>query len=187
MRIFPDIRKFAWSSTKECTWETTVATAGSGRVRTLTNRKYPKWTITTKFKTLTDDEARAMFGFVNQIKGAYEPFFFLDPEDNKETNCPLPSLGSGQYQFTMRMGDYVQPVYKVDNVTIYKDEVKVPSTEYTISGGVVSFKNAPSSASSITADYTYYWKVIMTNDNFRITVLFFNINQSDNLTLETVE
>lgn len=187
MRTFPDIRKFAWKSTKECTWSTTVATAGSGRVRTLTNRKYPKWTITTKFQTLTDDEAREMFGFVNLVKGAYEPFFFLDPEDNKEVGAPLPSLGDGQYQFIMRMGDFAQPVYKVEDVTVYQDGVIVPSSEYTIGNGAIQFKTAPSSAIKITADYTYYWKVIMTNDNFKITAVFFDINQSDNLTLETVE
>lgn len=185
MRTFPDIRKFAWKSTKETAWQTTIATAGSGRCRTLTNRKYPKWTIVTKFQTLTDDEKNIMFGFINQIKGAYEPFFFLDPEDNKETNIPLPSLGTNQYQCVMKMGDFVQPVYKVTDLHVFVDGVELPKTKYIESGGVIQLRVAQ--IGKITASYTYYWKVIMKNDGFKITAIFKNINQSDNLTLETVE
>ena len=187
IRTFPDIRKFSWKSTKELSWGTTVATAGSGRVRTLTNRKYPKWTIVTKFQTLTDEERKTISGFINSIKGAYEAFFFLDPEDNHETNIQLPMVETGRYQFIMKMGEYVQPVYKVDDVKMYIDGTLVPSNAYTISGGVVTFRDAPAASSIITATYTYYWKVMLQNDNFKITVLFHDIYQSDNLTMETVE
>ena len=49
--------------------------------RALTNQLYPEWTIKVKVNYLTDEEARALHGFVAKLKGALTPFYWLDSED----------------------------------------------------------------------------------------------------------
>lgn len=84
LKKFPaTLNKLAWSSTKSLSWDVTAQTAGSGRVRTLTNQLLPCWTIETKFAHLDNDEARRFLGFVASVKGGFEPFLWKDPEDHK--------------------------------------------------------------------------------------------------------
>ena len=42
---FPTIISLAWKSTKAQKWDTKTKTSGSGKVRTMTNWKYPQYTI----------------------------------------------------------------------------------------------------------------------------------------------
>lgn len=79
LKKFPDLRRFAWESTKSQKWETTSQRSASGRMRTLTNQLYPNWTITASYNCLTDAEARQLHGFAASVKGGFEPFLWLDP------------------------------------------------------------------------------------------------------------
>lgn len=83
IRKFPiELNTLSWSSTKAMKWDTEVQTSGSGKVRTMTNLLLPNWTIETKFAYLTNAEYRKLLGFVALVKGAFEPFLWLDPEDH---------------------------------------------------------------------------------------------------------
>jgi hypothetical protein len=174
MRFFPDIRKFAWDSKKSEKWNTTVQRSGSGKVRTLTNQLLPSWTIEASYKALTDDEARELLGFVALIKGAHEPFYWLDPEDYECKGQVLAPISSTQYQAVMQMGGYVEAVEYIDNVTVYVNGGRV--TNYTVDGGVIKFSSAPSG--TVTADYRYYWKVMLPDDGFKIEKIYRNINKA---------
>ena len=74
LRKFPDIRKFAWKSTKTQRWNTEVRRSGSGQVRTMTTWTYPQWEITAQFVHLTIDEYKKIMGFFALLKGGTEPF-----------------------------------------------------------------------------------------------------------------
>ena len=74
----------------------------------------------------------------------------------------------------MRIGGFVEPAEYVEGVTIYVDGKKLKESDYTVADGIVTFKQAP--AGTVTADYTYYWKVIFAEDGLTISKKFQNIN-----------
>ena len=186
LRKFPELRKLAYSSTKKQKWNTQVQKSGSGKERTLTTQLLPNWTIETKFQILTDEQYRKLLGFVALLKGAHIPFLWLDPEDYEEKGIQLPLITDGAYQAVMKMGDYVEPVEYIEKVTVYVDGVKQASSAYTVTGGTVKFKTAPVGTAKVTADYTYYWKVMFADDGIDIERQYLNINKSKTFKLEVV-
>lgn len=187
IRKFPtELKTLSWSSSKSMDWDTEVQTSGSGKVRTMTNLLLPNWTIETKFTYLTNEQYRQLFGFVALVKGAFEPFLWLDPEDNHETGVQLSATKSGMYQAVMKMGDYIEPVEYIEDVTVYVDGEKQDSTAYTVSNGYIVFNTAPVSTSIVTADYTYWWKVMFKDDGITVENTFTNINKSKSFKLLTV-
>lgn len=186
IKKFPELRKLAYSSTKTQKWNTQVQKSGSGKVRTLTNQLYPEWTITAKLIELTNAEARKLMGFAALLKGAHTPFLWLDPEDYEEKGIQLPLIANGIYQAVMKMGDYVEPVECIEKVAVYIDGVKQESSKYTITNGTVKFKTAPASTAKITADYTYYWKVMLAEDGIETENIFVDFNKSKTFKMVTV-
>ena len=64
--------------------------------------------------------------------------------------------------------------------------MKQESNAYTVIDGLVKFKTAPSNTAKITADYTYYWKVMFADDGIDIERQYLNINKSKTFKLEVV-
>lgn len=186
IKKFPELRKLAYSSTKTQNWNTQVQKSGSGKVRTLTNQLYPEWTITAKLIELTNAEARKLMGFAALLKGAHTPFLWLDPEDYEEKGIQLPLIANGIYQAVMKMGDYVEPVEYIEKVAVYVDGVKQANNAYTVTGGTVKFKTGPASTAKITADYTYYWKVMLADDGIETENIFVDFNKSKTFKMVTV-
>ena len=50
----------------------------------------------------------------------------------------------------------------------------------------MKFKTAPASTAKVTADYTYYWKVMFADDGIDIERQYLNINKSKTFKLEVV-
>ena len=152
--------------------------SGSGKARSMTNQLYPQWIISAKLLHLTREEANELMGFTALLKGNYEPFLWLDPEDYEEKGVQLPMIAPGIYQAVMRIGGYTEPVDYIENVTVYIDGTKQSSGTYSVTNGTVKFSVAPSANSKVTADYTYYWKVRFSQDEMEIENLFVNLNNS---------
>lgn len=152
--------------------------SGSGKTRSMTNQLYPQWIISAKLLHLTREEANELMGFVALLKGNYEPFLWLDPEDYEEKGVQLPMVSPGVYQAVMRIGGYTEPVDYIENVTVYIDGVKQSSGTYSVTNGMVKFSVSPSASSKVTADYTYYWKVRFAQDEMEIQNIFVNLNDS---------
>lgn len=152
--------------------------SGSGKTRSMTNQLYPQWIISAKLLHLTRDEANELMGFAALLKGNYEPFLWLDPEDHEEKGVQLPMVTPGVYQAVMRIGGYTEPVDHIENATVYIDGTKQPSGAYTVVNGMVKFSTPPTANSKVTADYTYYWKVRFTQDEMEIQNIFVNLNDS---------
>lgn len=188
IRIFPsDLNKLAWSSKKTMAWNTEVQTSGSGMVRTMTNRLYPSWTIQTKFAFLSNLEYQKFLGFVALVKGAHEPFLWLDPDDYEIKGLRLTANADGKtYQALLKMGEYVEPVEYIDRVTVYINGITAPATSYKVQDGQIIFNTAPGRDAKVTADYRYYWKVMFKDDKVTIENVYTNINKSDTFKLEVV-
>lgn len=176
LKKFPDIRRFAWSSSKKQEWNTTIQKSASGRVRTMTNQLYPSWTISASYNAITDAEANTLLGFVAQVKGSFEPFLWLDPEDYKAEGIRLAEVSAGKYQAVIQIGEHAEPAEYIDDVTVYVDGVEQAASAYTVSDGMITLKT-PLSSGVLTADYTYYWKVIFDEDGLTVTKVFQNINK----------
>lgn len=186
LKKFPQLKSLTFSSTKKQSWSTKIQKSGSGRVRTMTSQLMPEWTITARLGRLSDKEARQLMGFVALLKGAHEPFLWLDPEDNKERGVRLGMIFPGTYQAVMRMGDYVEPVYYIEDVTVYADGTKVDPSMYSVSDGTIRFSGAPPASAAITASYTYYWKVMFAEGGMETENIFYNFNRSKTFKMVTV-
>lgn len=185
VKIWPVMTGIEMRSSKSQKWNTTIEKAGSGRMRSNTNQLLPLWTIQIKYWRLTTAEYKAIMGFVALLKGAHEPFFWLDPEDNHETGIQLPSVGYGTYQCVMKFGNYVEAVDHVDQLAVYVDGVLQDSNAYTVVGGTVVFDVAPASGSVVTADYRYYWHVHFPADSISINHIITNFKQTGTLKFES--
>lgn len=181
LKKFPNIRRFAWESTKTEKWNTTIQRTASGRLRTMTNQLYPAWTIEASYNVITDEEARQLLGFVASLKGSSEPFLWLDPEDYEEKGQQLAQIDGVSYQAVMRQGDHLEPVEYIEDVKVYIDGILQGSGTYTVAAGIVKFKTTP--AGIVTADYTYYWKVILSGDQLKIEKIFKDANKAS-ITME---
>lgn len=178
-------KRCAYNSTKQQSWDTAVQESASGRYRTMSNQLYPKWKISVLIQPLTDNDARVLMGFVAARKGGYEPFLWLDAEDYHEQGIILPKVSSGLYQAVMKMGDYVEPVEYIENVSVYVNGTKQAASKYSVDGGYIRFVTAPASSATVTADYDYYWRVRFDDDGMGINHIFDNINRSERFKLVT--
>lgn len=187
IRKFPiELNTLSWSSTKNMSWNTEIQTSGSGKVRTMTNLLLPNWTIETKFAYLTNEEYRKLLGFVALVKGAFEPFLWLDPEDHEAKGVRLAASSSGKYQAVMILGDYIEPVEYIEKVSVYVNGNKQTTDTYTTNNGYIIFETPPPAGAVVTADYTYWWKVMFKDDGITIENVFTNINKTKSFKLVTV-
>lgn len=177
--------KVAYNSSKHQSWDTEVYESASGRYRSLSNQLYPKWKISVLIQPLTDAEARTLMGFVAARKGGYEPFLWKDAEDYHEQGVGLAKVSNTKYQAVARFGNYVEPVEYIENVEVFVNGTKQASTSYTVSNGYVTFKSAPASGATVTANYDYYWKVRFDDDGMGIEHIFDNINRSQRFKMVT--
>lgn len=181
---FPNIRSFAWKSTKMQKWNTQIKRSGSGKVRTMTTWRYPQWTISTSFAYLSYAQYKEMMGFFASLRGAYEPFLWLDPEDNEEINIPLGRGKDKQWQALRRMGDYLEPVDYIEDVILYADGVRLENV--TTDGGFIQCTDTIAPDALITADYTYWWLVQLADDSFTAEATYKNIFKSKEMKLVSV-
>lgn len=185
VKIWPVMTGIAIRSSKSQKWNTTVEKSGSGRMRSNTNQLLPSWSISIKYAWLTDADYREIMGFVALLRGAHEPFYWLDPEDYQETGMQIPNISGRTYQCVMKFGDYVEAVDYVDQLKVYVDGTLQASSAYTVNGGAVTFKSALPSGAIVTADYRYYWKVHIPADGISIDHVFYNLKQSGTIKFES--
>ena len=185
LKIFPQITSLAWKSTKMQKWNAVTKTAGSGKARTMTTWQLPQWTITTSFAHLTEDQYKQVMGFFATVKGGFEPFLWLDPEDNKEIGIKLGTGATREWQALRRWGDYLEPINHITDVKLYVNGEERPCE---VDDGKIRLHagdEIPQDA-TITADYTYYWKVRLSGDSFTAELVYKNIMKSKEMKLVTV-
>ena len=185
VQIWPVMTGIEMRSSKSQKWNTAIEKSGSGRMRSNTSQLLPSWNIQIKFWKLSDADYKTIMGFVALLKGAHTPFFWLDPEDYQETGIQLPQNANGSYQCVMKFGEYVEAVEYVDQLKVYVDGVLKAASTYSVSGGMITFYNAPASGSVVTATYRYYWKLHLPADSISMNHIFKNFKQTGTLKFES--
>lgn len=181
---FPDIRTLAWKSTKAQKWDAKIKRTGSGRVRTMTTWQYPQYTITTEFAVLSPEEHKRLMGFYASVKGGTVPFLWLDPEDHEEKGVRLGTGAQSEWQAVRLYGDFREPVAHIENLKLYANGTQVNAVS---DKGVIRLAAGVrvSPTAIITADYTYYWKVMFSGD-YTDEAVFKNVFKSKSFKLVTV-
>ena len=183
LKKFPNINTFAWDSSKMQHWDVKTKRSGSGRLRTMTTQQLPQYTISASFAVLNQEQYETMMGFYATVKGGLTPFLWLDPEDHTQKGIRLGTGAENEWQAVRKFGDYIEPVAYVENVKLYADGQEVRCTT---DKGVIRLASGQtvSPTAIITADYTYYWKVVFSGD-FTVDLKYRNVYKSKPFKLVT--
>ena len=201
--IFPSLPGQGWSVTKAPRFATRIQRAVNGRELRALDQPYPLWNWTLTYPLLRDrsdaratsspsyDELRTLAGFFLQQQGALQPFLFDDPTDDSVTAQPLGTGDSSRtaYQLVRTMGGFAEPITAPNTVSaVYFDGIVQPAANYTVDAatGVVVFTSPPPSGPSVTADFTYYFRVRFADDTAEFENFMIQLWQARQIKLQSV-
>lgn len=203
--IFPSLPGLGWSVSKAPRFATRVQKAISGRELRVIDQVNPIWTWTLTFVLLRDehdargqggqglgyDELRTLAGFFLEQQGAFQPFLFDDPTDDR-VSAQL--IGSGDstttvFQLVRTFGGFTEPVVAPNSVSaVYFNGVVQPASHYSVdpATGLVTFTTAPPTGQAITADFTYYFRVRFADDTTEFENFMYQLWSSKQVKLQSV-
>ena len=208
--IFPALPGLGWSVTKAPRFSTRIQRAVSGRELRALDQPWPIWTWTLSYTLLRDkwdqrassgpgvgpngigyDELRTLAGFFLQQQGAFQSFLFDDPTDDAVTGQPLGTGNSSvtQFQLVRTMAGFAEPITAPNAVTaVYFNGVLQSPSGYSVdpNTGIVSFSTPPPSGQSITADFTYRFRVRFADDTAEFDNFMYQLWQLQRLRLQSV-
>lgn len=153
-RVFPiSTGRSTWSDTAGINWDVQLHESAGGMVRALVEQDLPKYEWSVKFDNLSTAELEAIMGFYNLCKGPALPFFIKHVEHCQAKDQRLQPGPDGKYQLLKVIGEYAEPVYKVDKLKVYVNGVA--TTSYTEANGKLTL----AANGTVTADYEYYERV----------------------------
>lgn len=186
--IFPALPGLGWSVSKTPRFATRIQQAVSGRELRALDQPNPIWTWTLTYSMLRDrndtrgaglgagyDELRTLMGFFLQQQGAFQPFLFDDPTDDRAS---AQAIGTGDgsatsFQLVRTMGaalpggGFAEPITAPNAVAaIYFDGIRQSPAGYSVDPetGLVGFNSPPPAGQLVTADFTYYFRVRFADD-----------------------
>ena len=203
--IFPSLPGLGWSVVKSARFATRIQRAVNGRELRALDQPYPVWSWTLTYPLLRDksdtrapsgpgigyDELRTLAGFFLQQQGAFQPFLFDDPADDRVT---AGFLGTGDssnsvFQLVRNMGGFAEPVTAPNTVSaIYFDGIVQPAGNYTVDAatGLVTFATPPPAGQAVTADFTYYFRVRFADDTAEFENFMIQLWQARQIKLQSV-
>lgn len=182
--IFPELPGLKWDTTKKPQWSTKIHETTSGKETAAAYWSYPKWFFTLSYEFLDESELvrdlQTLGGFFLSRKGRFDSFLFRDPSDYKVEGQIL-GIGDGvrtDFQIIRSFGEFDEPIKNIEGVIytginvvagvpdlplpdgsplIQIDGTRPPS--YSIStSGLLSFPVAPLIGSTVTADFSFYFR-----------------------------
>jgi uncharacterized protein (TIGR02217 family) len=202
--IFPTLPGLAWSVTKAPRFATRIQRAVNGRELRILDQPYPIWTWTLNYSLLRDkwdtrgagglgagyDELRILAGFFLQQQGAFQPFLFDDPTDDTVTAQPIGTGNSSTrvFQLVRSMGGCAEPMIGPNTVSgIFFNGVMQSPAGYAVDGdtGLVTFTAPPPTGQSITADFTYRFRVRFADDTAEFENFMYQLWQLKQIKLQS--
>ena len=203
--IFPTLPGLAWSVTKAPRFMTRIQRAVTGRELRIADQASPIWTWTLTYSLLRDkwdtrgavglgagyDELRTLAGFFLQQQGAFQPFLFDDPSDDAVT-AQLLGIGDGatsSFQLLRSMGGFAEAITAPNSVgAVYFNGVLQPPAQYAVdaASGLVTFTAPPPADISVTADFSYYFRVRFADDTAEFENFMFQLWQLKQVKLQSV-
>lgn len=164
-------------------WDTTVLQAISGKETRIARQTYPRWKWELTYNLLRSNasynELQQLAGFFNNRQGMYDTFLYADADDNNVSGQTV-STGDGvttSFQLIRTFGSFIEPVLAPNVIShVYLNGVTQSSSNYslalwgTTAPGVLTFNAPPGSGVAITADFSYYFPVRMSDDSVSFTM-----------------
>jgi uncharacterized protein (TIGR02217 family) len=202
--IFPSLPGLAWSVTKAPRFATRIQRAVSGRELRILDQPYPIWTWTLAYSLLRDkwdargpgglgagyDALRTIAGFFLQQQGAFQPFLFDDPTDGTVTGQAIGTGNSSTsvFQLVRSMGGCAEPMAAPNTVSaVYFNGVLQSPAGYAVdtNTGLVTFTAPPPAGQSITADFTYRFRVRFADDTAEFENFMYQLWQLKQIKLQS--
>jgi len=209
--IFPTLPGLAWSVSKQPRFATRIQRAVSGRELRALDQPNPIWTWTLTYSLLRDqwdarggagqgtgyDELRTLMGFFLEQQGAFQPFLFADPSDNSVTGQML-GTGDGStaaFQLMRTMGaalpggGFAEPITAPNVVAdVYFNGVRQSPGGYSVdaTSGLVTFTTPPPAGQSVSADFTYYFRVRFADDTTEFENFLYQLWSLKQIKLQSV-
>lgn len=187
--VFPNLKSQAWNSTKTQQWDTTVKISGSGKRKTMTTRAYPKWLIECSYTALTHKEITQIAGFLGTVKGQLKPFLWLDMEDYRQAGINI-GTGDGikqRFQLLRSWPGFVEPVLDiVPNTLIIYQGSNIFKDFILEDNGIIYFPIPPPAGIKLTADFKYYWRVSLEEDDLTWEIFWYNFYKLNSFKVVTV-
>ena len=202
--IFPTLPGLAWSVTKAPRFATRIQRAVNGRELRILDQPYPIWTWTLTYSLLRDkwdtrgagalgagyDELRTLAGFFLQRQGAFQPFLFDDPTDDTVTAQPIGTGNSSTriFQLVRSMGGCAEPMIAPNSVGgIFFNCVLQSPAGYAVDAdtGLVNFATPPPTGQSVTADFTYRFRVRFADDTAEFENFMYQLWQLKQIKLQS--
>lgn len=184
MTVFPVLPGLAWSVTKSPRFRTRTQESVSGRELRLSDQVVPRWTFSLTYDFLRDehdvrggqglgtgyDELRTLEGFFLQMQGSFTAFLFDDPSDDTVTGQVLATTDgvTSAFQLIRTFGGFNEPMLAPNNVSaVYLNGIVQSPSTYSVNpaNGIVTFTSAPTGGETLSADFTYYFRVRFVDDS----------------------
>lgn len=170
--IFPTLKGLEWPATRTPIFKTLAQQSASGDEVRASLWSLPRWQWTLSFNFLRDNsnnEFRTLVGFFLARRGSFDSFLFDDLTDESVVGQPI-GTGDGSttsFQLVRSFQGFTEPVFNTKGTsTIYKNGVVVPSANWSVTTGVLTFTAAPASGAVITGDFGYRWPVRFVSDQY---------------------
>lgn len=169
--VYPVLPGLSWDRVKTPIWSTLIQSTASGMESRGTYWSFPRWQFSLSYDllraTTVIPEIHQLMSFFLLMRGRYDSFLYLDPDDHSVTGQ---SIGAGDgvkttFQLARTMYNFTEPMKNIKGVpSIYVNSV-LQSSGYAIDGnGIVTFTNPPATGNLITADFEYYFRCRFTKD-----------------------
>lgn len=192
--IYPTLPGLKFPVKKRPIFNTIIQTAASLREVRSGLASYPVFQWDLQYDFLRDTEAypeiKTLMGFFMRHYGALDSFKFNDVTDNFVTEQVV-GISNGvqtEYQMIRSYGGFIQPIYDIKMTLptplIYLDDV-LQESGYTIgeNTGLLTFDNAPSDETVITATFQYYWRARFKEDSTDFENFMVNLFENKGVTL----
>lgn len=192
--IFPALVGLSWEGRQRTPeFSTLINRSVSGLDASVQLQVYPRYTWTLPYDILRSSdphlEYQALLGLFLQVGGRADTFLFNDWEDNAVAGQPI-GTGDGQttqFQLVRTLGGFTEPVL-MQNVAsaVYLNGV-AQSSGWVVTGGVLTFADAPAQGDAITADFSFYWRCRFTEDTVDADALYYKFWQMKKVEIISVK
>jgi uncharacterized protein (TIGR02217 family) len=169
--LFPTLAGLTWNVVKKPKFSTVIAPHVSGREVRVSNYSLPlyEWDMTYEFlRANAFAELQTLMGFFLQRQGTFDTFLYKDPSENNIIVLGAVGAGDGAltvYTLTKTYAGFTEPVGYADPATLrVYFTVGGVTTEQTTGWSFTSpnqivFVSPPAIGTTITASYTWYYRV----------------------------
>lgn len=170
--VFPTFIGLKWGIKKKAIHSTMIQKSYSGRELRASAYSEPIWEFSMSYEVLRAaaayQELQQLIGFFNARHGAFDTFYYTDPDDCVATDVSLGNAVSGQltYKLKKTFGGFSETIGALNGSPIIKlNGVTQSGALYTVGQNSITFLAQPTVGQPLTGSYSYYYNVRFRKDD----------------------